>query len=136
MANELVVAQVIPSTFILPTEDLVLKFHQKLLPFSISNYDLSEIMTQISENIDTKDKQNTYADFRKLPHFDRIVSRHFLGTIERQHLLKAAVFELACGVYEELEKFKVFDSHRFRNKFPYAFEKMIGQDVSFFHIPY
>lgn len=136
MANELVVAQVIPNTFILPTEGLVRAFHKTLLPFGLSEYDVAEIMNQIADIIDKKDKARTFAAFRQLPNFDRIASKHFLDTIERQHLLRGAVFELACGVYQELEKFRVFDSYRFRNKFPYAFEKMIGMDVSFFHIPY
>jgi len=134
--GELVVAQVIPSNFILHTSDLVEKFHKDLLPHSVSNYDLREIINQISDEIDAKDRKKTIQLFRSLPQFNRIACKQFLDTVERQHLLKAATFDLAVAIYDRLEEFKAFDSYRFANRFPYAFEKMVGNDVVFFHIPY
>lgn len=136
MANELIVAQNIPSTLIVQTEHLVQEFHQKILPLHVSDFDMAEIMNQIADMVEKKDKATTFSDFRALPNFDRIASKQFLDTIERQHLIRSAVFDLACGVYRELERLGVFDSYRFKNRFPYAFERMIGMDATFFHIPY
>lgn len=136
MGTDLVVAQIIPTSFILQTADLVERFHQALLPYTISNYDLREIINQIADLIDSKDRTSTFRAFRELPKFDRIASKHFLDTIERQHVLKAATFDLAVGIFTRLEHLKAFDSYRFANRFPYAFEKMVGNDAVFFHIPY
>lgn len=134
--GELVVAQVIPTNFILHTSDLVEKFHKSLLPYSVSNYDLREIINQIADEIDVRDRKKTIQLFRSLPQFNRIASKQFLDTVERQHLLKAATFDLAMAIYDRLEELKAFDSYRFANRFPYAFEKMVGNDAVFFHIPY
>lgn len=136
MANELVVAQIIPTSFILPTDDLVREFHASLLPLSVSNYDLREIINQIADEIDAKDRSKTLQVFRTLPKFNRIVCKQFNDTVERQHLLKASVFDLATGIYDRLEQLRAFDSYRFADRFPYAFEKMVGNDAVFFHIPY
>jgi hypothetical protein len=134
--NELVEAQVIPLTLVIPTDDLVTTFNQMLFPHTVTNYDLREIMTQISEQIDSCDKKAAFESFRRLPKFDRIVCKQFIETIERQHLLKSAVFTLATGLYQRLEDFRVFDSYRFPNKFPYCFDTMMGNDAVYFHIPY
>lgn len=136
MGNELVVAQYLPATVILPTEPLVRAFHEALLPWTVKEIDLNEIITQIAESIDVKDKAGAFMSFRHLPKFDRIASKQFFDTVERQHLLKAATFELACGIYKLIEDLGGFESYRFKNKFPYAFEKMLGMDASFFHIPF
>lgn len=136
MGNELIVSQIIPTNFILSTEDLVKDFHAALLPYSVSDYDLREIINQIADEIDTKDRAKTLQVFRTLPKFNRIVCKQFNDTVERQHLLKAAVFDLATGIYDRLEQLKAFDSFRFADRFPYAFERMVGNDAVFFHIPY
>jgi len=134
--NDLIEAQVIPLTVIVPTEDLIAEFNRTLFPLTISDFDLREIMTQISEQIDSCDKKSTFEFFRQLPKFDRIVCKPFSETIERQHLLKCAVFTLATGLYDRLENLRVFDSYRFMSKFPYCFDKMVGNDAVYFHIPY
>ena len=134
--NELVEAQVIPQMLVIPTEDLIVEFNRTLFPHTVTDYDLREIMTQISENILSGDKRVTFESFRRLPKFDRIVCKQFIETIERQHLLKSAVFNLATGLFHRLEHYRVFDSYRFTNKFPYCFDKMVGYDAVYFIVPY
>lgn len=134
--NELVKFEEIPKVLILDTAQEVEKFYHDLKPYSINDYDVREVLNEIADTIVMENKERTFQQFRKLPEFDRIVSKHFLETIERQHLLKAATFELATGVYHKLEVVGAFRSQAFKGKFPYVFDRMVGKDAQFYHMPY
>jgi hypothetical protein len=134
--HDLALAENIPRTLVVETHDLVENFRKSLLPYTINDYDVREIINQITDTIVSDDKNRSLEKMRALPLLDRIVSRHFLESIERQHLLKAATFELGWKLYDRLTQLGVFKSLRFKGKFPYALFEMQCGDAFFTHIPY
>lgn len=134
--NELVLAQSMPKYLIVPTADLVENFHRDLLPMVVRDSDIREIMNQISDVVDTPDRQKTLTEIRRLPNFDGIASKHFLQSLERQHLLKSATFNLGSELHQRLIGLGVFESTQHRGSFPYVFSELVNNDASFFLLPY
>ncbi len=144
--NHVALAEVVPYRLIVETADLVKRFHESVLPFTLKDVDMVEILYQVSDvlteanwetNVRKTDKIEMVHRLHCLPEFNRIVSRQFFDTVERQHLLKAATFELGWSLYRRLISIGAYDSHQFKGKFPYAFDKLVaGGDSAFFHVPF
>jgi hypothetical protein len=43
---------------------------------------------------------------------------------------------MATKVYRKLDSIGAFRSLEYKGKFPYVFDKMVGKDASFYHMPY
>ncbi|MDR3392261.1 MAG: hypothetical protein P4L77_11065 [Sulfuriferula sp.] len=134
--NELVLVDTMPKYLIVPTADLVENFHRELLPLSVKDSDVREIINQISDVVDTPDREKTLTEIRRLPNFDGIASKHFLQSLERQHLLKSAIFNLGSEFHKRLIELGVFESPKHRGEFPYLFSELIRNDAAFFLLPY
>jgi hypothetical protein len=133
--SNLVVTERIPAFLIVESGDLVRDFKQMILPRSMPDHDVREIMNQISDAIGETTKARPLVTlFRTLPMLDRMVSRKTFDQIEHQHVLRAATFELAWGMYKRLEGMGAYSSSQFLGKFPYVFDKLEGTDSLFIHV--
>jgi len=114
-----------PATLIIPTDDLILEFFQRLGGEVLPKKDVDEILTQVICVLLNADG-TVEAQLAALPDFNRIVSTEMFAG------LKPAVAELAVAIRNRLVEFGADCDAGF----PYFFDRLIDRDVMLTHLPY
>lgn len=127
--------QTIPQTFIADTADLIHLLQREIFPMKLPPSDIREVVNQVAD-IMSGNRYDFVMNLRKLPDYNRIVSRTVFDTVERQHMLKAAVENFGLRFQDRLERIGAFQAVNHRGEFPYIFYDMVGHDAHFEYFKY
>jgi len=114
-----------PAQLIIPTDDLIQEFFQRLGGEVLPKKDVDEILTQVICVL-LNAEGTVDAQLQALPDFNRIVSTEIFAA------LKPAVGELAVAIRDRLVEFGADCDAGF----PYFFDRMLDRDVMLSHLPY